>query len=47
MTSEANYFGRRAEQERAARRAHLEMASRYDDLAATVGEREKPAPSVS
>jgi hypothetical protein len=44
MEKDANYFRRRAAEERvaamkaahsAARRAHLEMAERYDDLAKT------------
>ena len=54
MQSDAVYFSRRADQERAAasqascpnaRDAHLQMAERYGELAAAIAERE-PAPPL-
>lgn len=53
MPSDAAYFSRRANQERAAaskaacasaREAHFQMARRYDDLAAAIGARELEEP---
>jgi hypothetical protein len=49
MEGDAAYFGRRAQEERvaamkaahpAARRAHLDMARRYSDLATAIGTRD-------
>ena len=53
MQSDAVYFSRRASEERAAageascasaREAHLQMADRYEELAAAIAEREPEQP---